>query len=609
MRQYFKSKCRMIAVVSMTAFLSFACAGPQNPSTPQPTQATLQANYDTYDESSIKLQKEFDLLTEKEFIKNITQSALDLHFTLYDPSSFGITDLPAGFQDFSLDIMNQDMQENKELKSKLDTINPDLLTKDQQVTYRILQELLKTELSSEGMELYYQPLGPTIGTQAQLPVLLAEYTFYDKEDIEQYLALLSQIDEFYAQILEFEKEKAAAGLFMSDTSVDHIIDSCAAYLLAPEQNFLTETFQTRLDTVPALSDEEKAAYLEQHKKVITEHFIPAYQLLVDGMTSLKGSGTNEMGICYFPRGKEYYSYLVKSSTGTSYSTVEKLKKAVERQMDKDLTSMAKIIKAKPELLDQVETYKFRLSAPDEILNDLQVQITKDFPELPACTYTVKHVPKALENTLSPAFYLTPPIDRFEDNTIYINGGEQFANTDLYTTLAHEGYPGHLYQTVYFTDNNDCNLRKILSFSGYTEGWATYVEHYSYTLDNGLDPDLAKIMAYNSSVSLGLHALLDMNVNYFGWTKEEMAQYLSQYYEIEGTDIVDNMYSTLVENPTNYLEYYVGYLEFENMKETASNKLNEDFNLKDFHTFLLDLGPAQFSVIKPYFTAWLVNSGK
>lgn len=573
---------------------------------PEKPAATASQDYEAYTESSLLLQKQFDELTDQLFREEIVKSAIDLHYTLADPAAYGITETPADFGTFSLDQMREDTKDIKDLKARLDSMDWEQLTKDQQLTYQILTSYIDTELSSEGMELYYQPFTPTIGLQAQLPILLSEYAFYSREDVETYLTLLSHIDEYYGQIMEFEKLKAEAGLFMTDASIDHVIDSCQGYLLAPDHSFLTETFAERLAEIPDLTEEEKAAYIARNMQMLTEHFIPAYQNLTKDMAALKGTGRIEGGLCNYPDGKKYYEYLVRSNTGTSYKTIDDLEKAIEEQMSDDLSESSKLMKENPDLFDQMDSYAFKLTDPEAILADLQEQIKKDFPELPACSYKIKHVPKSLESALSPAFYLTPPVDRYQDNVIYINDGDHASTTDLYTTLAHEGYPGHLYQTVYFTHNNKCDLRKLLPFTSYSEGWATYVEYYSYSLDNGLDPEFAKLLSHTSAATLALHALLDIQVNYYGWTKEQVAKYLGNYYNVDGTDVVDNLYYAVIENPTNYLEYYVGYLEIEKMRQKAEKKLGSRFDLKKFHTFLLDTGPGPFDVIHTYFNAWLLN---
>ena len=164
----------------------------------------------------------------------------------------------------------------------------------------------------------------------------------------------------------------------------------------------------------------------------------------------------------------------------------------------------------------------------------------------------------------------------------------------------------MYQTLYFNACNDCNLRKLLSFSSYTEGWATYVEYYAYGLDNGLEPALGELLMHNASFTLALYGILDINIHYDGWNVEQVKSYLDQYFSISDPDVITTIYYDIAENPSNYLEYYVGYLEIINMKEEAMKTLGDHFQNMDFHRFLLDMGPAPFSVIQPYFKEWLIK---
>ncbi len=596
---YIKMGKRILAA-TLTASLLFGCAPPNS----KPTQSVTESTYEKFQAGKQTAQQQFDAFTDSVFKEEVVKNTVNFHYTLADPAARGLKDVPVTFGDFSLDHMKKELEEIKEMQKKLREINIRELTEEQKLTYQILDEFLTTELSAEGLELYSQPLTTTIGIQTQLPVLLAEYPFYSKQDADTYLALLSTIDTYYSQLIEFEKLKAEAGLFMSDASADHVVQSCEGYLIQPDHSFLYETFNTRIDGLEGLTQEEKDAYKAQNLKVLEEHFVPAYKILVDGLTGLMGKGTNEMGLYYYPKGKEYFEYLVNSNVGTSYQSVDDLKKAIEKQMAYDILALGKLTNEQPDTIEKVEAYEFRYKEPGEIMEVLRTQITEDFPELPECSYTIKYVPEALENALSPAFYLVPPIDRYKDNVIYINGNPRFESADRYTTLAHEGYPGHLYQNVYFLAKDTCDLRSVLSFSSYSEGWATYVEHYAYTLDNGLDPAVGKALAYNSSVVLAIYALLDIAINYEGWDQERVEKYLSNFFDVEGSNVAEDIYYSLVENPTNYMEYYVGYLEIREMRNTAEKVLKDDFDLKAFHTFLLDIGPAQFSIIQPQFQLWL-----
>ena len=449
---------------------------------------------------------------------------------------------------------------------------------------------------ADGLELYSRPLSTTIGTQAQLPILFAEYAFYDRQDVENYLTLLSQIDSYYKEIAEFEHARADAGLAPCDLVLDQIIRSCKDYMIRPENSFLCETFDS------------KAEYRERHLTVMKEHFIPAYQMLSQELESLKGRGSNENGLCGYPDGKRYYEYLVASSTGTEY-TVPELKEQVQIHMSSDLAEITLLLENYPELSVTSANYSFSQTEPTAILDDLRKQSEKDFPPLSGADYTVKQVPKALESSLSPAFYLTAPLDYWEHNVIYINGGSDQTSADsLYTTLAHEGYPGHLYQTVYANQNIREPLLHLLSCGGYSEGWGTYAEIYSYSFDNGLAPGLGDLLAHNQAATLGLYALLDININYEGWTKERTGKFLEDLYGITDPAVVQEIYYAVADNPANYLQYYTGYMEITQMRETAEETLGSKYDPVQFHKFILDMGGAPFRVIKPYFKTWLLTFG-
>lgn len=603
---------RICSTVLVPALISMSLLSGCQPKTESPSATTAApfseestADYEHYDEKQLETRKAFEELTRELFLEEVSAEQINLHYMLKETSAYGIEGAEYLYAPVTLEFLEQNREERKELSAKLDTIETALLSDDQKLTMRILQSFLRTESMSDGLELYYQPLATTIGVQAQLPILLAEYNFYQKQDIDDYLELLDGIDEYYQQIMEFEKQKAAAGLMMSDTSIDHVIESCESYLLKPGDNFMIDTFNSRLEEVDGLTDEEKEAYRQKNAELLDTAFLSAYQNMIQELTALKGTGTNEMGLCGYPEGKKYYRYLVYSLTGTSYSSIQELLDAVELQLQQNLIETSELLRKYPELSEQFETYQYRQTEPEGIMEELKKLTQEDFPELPACSYTFKAVPTALELSLSPAFYLVSPMDDYRNNVIYINRNPRYSSNDRYNVIAHEGYPGHLYQNVYFRANCDSDLRKMMSFQGYSEGWATYVEQLSYTLDNGLDPKMGQMLAANSAASLGLHACLDIYVNYMGWDKEKVHKYLENFYSEPGS-VADDIFDAMVENPGNYLSYYVGYLEFLNMRKTAEAQLGSRFDAREFHTFLLDMGNAPFDVIQAYFTAWLMK---
>lgn len=549
-------------------------------------------------------QSAFDDFLDSLFKEEVVSDTLTLHYTLSDPAGYGVESYPITFGDFSMDTIDEDYKEMQETLDAIQDFNRDLLSADQQLTYDILVDSMTDDLSVKGLDLYAEPLNIGVGIQAQLPVVLGEYAFYSEQDIKDYLALLPEVNTYFEQILTFEREKSAAGLFMPDQVLEEIVQGCVDYIQTPEDNVLLSSFTERLDAFEGLSDEAKAGYIAQNEDAVLNSVIPAYQKLINGLNELKGTGTNAQGLCYFPEGKTYYEYMVKTRTGSS-KTVEELIQATQERFQRDLMSMALIMQqSDKDLATEAASFSFSLTDPEAILQDLKGKITADFPEIPETAYTIKYVPESMQDSLSPAFYLTPPIDRMTDNIIYINPASTDSASSLYTTLAHEGYPGHLYQTVYEQNHNIAPIRSLLSYMGYTEGWATYVENYAYSLDDGIDSALAGVVQYNQSATLAVYALMDFHIHYEGWDVTQSTEFLSQIFGLDDASVVENMYYYIVSNPTNYLSYYIGYLEFTLLREEAEEAMGDDFVLKDFHQFVLDLGPAPFGIIEERMQDWM-----
>ena len=145
------------------------------------------------------------------------------------------------------------------------------------------------------------------------------------------------------------------------------------------------------------------------------------------------------------------------------------------------------------------------------------------------------------------------------NTIRINRSSTADGIELYTTLAHEGYPGHLYQSAYFNDREPVPVRRLLACGGYNEGWGLYSELYAYSFDNGLPEAVKPLMRCSEASSYGLYALLDICIHYDGWDLATTTSYLENSYGFTDPESAREIYLAIIDNPGNYLKYYTGYL--------------------------------------------------
>lgn len=527
------------------------------------------------------------------FREEMKSNTMNLHFTLKDPKAAGIDSYEITLGSLSGDSPHNQARQLKKLSEKLKKYSHRSLKGKDRLTCRLLSDYISRQQNLAAYPYYDEPLTPSGGVTSQLPVLLAEYTFRNTRDIKDYLGLLSQMDTYFLGILDYEQKKADAGLFMSDEACLKVIEGCEVFTEHPDDNFLIDTFSNRLNAMDGLTDTQKNAYLKQHSKVLSDHVIPAYSQMIKGLTMLLGRGHNNWGLCNFPKGKAYYEAVVSADTGCDDS-VEDLFSQIAKARREDLTFCQNLLENNPKLASQSPKPDAALKEENAMLSRLQKEILTDFPAPPQTDVEICHVDPALSEYLAPAFYITAPIDDISHNRIYINDAKNDTDIYYFTTLAHEGYPGHLYQTICTSSYGAPEVLSLLNYPGYTEGWATYTEMQAFYYA-GLNPDLASLLQHNQAATLSLYATADIGIHYFGWEKEKNAAFWSEY-GVDDTATVKRITDLILEEPGNYLKYYVGYLKFRQMREQLALE-NKSFSVSAFHEAILRTGPSPFSVLE------------
>lgn len=543
--------------------------------------------------------KQFERFTDSIFTSELSSNTLNLHYTLAHPETFGINDYKISLGSMNEDAHSHSFSKLKSNQKRLKKFHYQNLSKENQLTYDILSLEFSTQLSGENFFWLQEPLSPHLGISSQLPILLAEYTFRTGNDIKDYFSLLSCLPDYYNELAEFESQKAKRGLFMSDASLERLLAQCQTML---SSDYLASAFEDKINSLQnagTLTKKQSDSYLSLHEKLIHTCVIPSYQSLSEKLSALKGNGKNDRGLAGFPDGTAYYHYLIQSQVG-DFRSVKEIEERLFTQLALDYRQMQTLLSQNPSLAQNLSV--FSLSAtPKEMLSYLSKAMRTDFPDLDSPKYEVKYVPESMEEFSSPAFYLTPPADTLSPNTIYINRSSQVNPAELFTTLAHEGFPGHLYQTLYYGNQNPAPIRNLLGCSGYIEGWATYVESISYGYAASyfkVEPELLQLLWQNRSISLCLYSLLDIKIHEYGWTLAQVTQSLHGF-GIASDDTCKEIYQYIIENPANYLKYYLGYLNFMDLRDLAEKKAGDEFDKKEFHRFILETGPAPFPIIEKY----------
>lgn len=562
-----------------------------------------------------KDEKRFTNITSRLFTEEMISNTLNMHYTIAFPSDFGICEYDPVLPGYCADASRQGQISLENTLASLKSLNRNKLEASDAWLHRLLVRYLENSLTLSSFSYYNGPLSPSSGMQSQLPILLAEYTFRSKRDVEDYLSLLEQTDQYFASLLLYEQEKADAGLLMPAASLKSVREQCdtiiSASSLQSGTHFLQTTFRERLESLTdanLITPEEAQKYINTNDRLLKTVLLPAYTALGDGLLILEDESVPLTGLAAFPRGKEYYESLLISETG-SYRSVSQIQELLTTYFTREFETLRALLSEHPEIAQKYsndESVDFPYENAAQMLTDLKGRMTGNFPAVPGdnCSVSIKAVSQSLSDYCAPAFYLTTPLDDTTWNVIYINEPKTPKGLELYTTLAHEGYPGHLYQNIYHnrTDlsRGERPVKELLWYGGYLEGWALYVEFMSYDYasamlqetNRGQDALWVQTEKHNRSLQLCLYSLLDIMIHYENASYSQVAKVLEKF-GIDDSSSVRAIYTYIVQEPCNYLKYYLGYLEILSLRERARSLWGDDYSDYRFHCFYLDNGPADF----------------
>lgn len=578
---------------------------------------------------------QFESFTEDFFLQELQSNPIHFHYSVDDPSVYDIDESKLTMPVYQAGTASNDIYTLSLLSEHLKKYSGRHLSERNRYLCDLLGTYIDTLSQTAAYPYFSDPLSPSSGAVSELPILLAEYRLDTVEDVEQYLSILTQLPDYFEGLILYEREKAAAGLFMSDTAADKVIRQCSALMdrqqLENNTHFLEITFANRLEALVKrgqLTEEASLSYQVNNNRLLTTVVAPAYDRVADELTLLKGSGKDTCGLANYAGGREYYKALLRLQTGSSRD-IDEIKRLLYYDLSANYTALVNLLQNDDSLREKftLEPAYLPDMSPQEILDYLETAMAQDYPlisqdeDTALIDCTVKYVDDSLEPYSAPAFYMTPPIDNVLNNTIYINALDTSDDLSLFTTLAHEGYPGHLYQTVYSQRFQELSgttpFRSILYYGGYVEGWAMYAELSSYDyaiqLAGSKHPEAASYYLacrLDRQIQLCLYSLLDIAIHYDGATLEDVQEILAAFGAMD-IDIVRAIYAYIAEEPCNYPKYYLGYLEIIELKKEAAEVWcndkqttaadsdniydNSDF-LYYFHSFLLENGPADFKTL-------------
>ena len=334
--------------------------------------------------------------------------------------------------------------------------------------------------------------------------------------------------------------------------------------------------------------------IEDLKDAFSSSYLGAYQDIIDTLTMLQANyDNNEKGLYYLENGAEYYALLARMYSGNEY-TIEDIEDLMLNAFEYYYNDMVSI------LTSNEQVYKMLFESEpvtsfttyNEIIDYLNGAIKDDFPDVGTIEYVASSIDPAIAVDGLAAYYAMPAIDSTMPDSIKVNTSSGSSSVDMlgtYSTVAHEGIPGHMYQTNYVYQHFDNLYQKLNSSIAYTEGYATYVQNYAYKYLTDIDQEYLQVVKDNELISYFIIVLADIGIHYYGDSIEDTLEMLNGYGFSLDSDSVKPLYQQLQNNPGAFIPYYVGFIQIDNLKQKAMNELGSKYNDKAFHEALLQGG--------------------
>lgn len=596
---------KYLLLAALSVSLAFTQAGCQKQQTPPTVDLTS--------DEAIAEQKKFDEFIQSELVASVESDYLSAHIYFEHPENYGIDptniEVTLGTRANDEAAYTEAVEETKKTRETLEAFNRDLLTEQQKDIYDNYLEMAKLAETSNDEKFRYtgSAFDTMTGLHTQLPTLFADYILRNEQDVTDLILLIKDVKPYMDSLLDYTKKQADMGLLMID--LDTVIEDSQKTYNEGENSAVLTSINATIDKLD-LSDELKSQYKDELKTAFMESFIPAYGAIIETMEGLKGSKNNTQGLYYLENGKEYYEILFKDKTGTSRS-IEDTQKLLDELADEMIKTAQKIA-----MIDRsaYETWAYNEADTgytdfESMLADLNKWFKEDFPDVGDIDYEIKPLDPELSVSGIAAYFNIPAIDGTTKKQIRVNTNQdalEIGALDTFSTVAHEGLPGHMYQTDYAYKNIPSVFHNLFGNNlGYTEGYATYVEFYALNYLSDVSENIRTLQKVMSVYTNCLIAQMDIGIHYEGWTLEQTQQYM----EDNGLNAAaaEGLYAQLQSNAGAFLSYYVGYAELNELENEAKKALGDKFTPMGFHQAILEAGSVHFDIVKRHVNQYIENN--
>lgn len=538
---------------------------------------------------------------EQKLLKEVIACYVDADILFENPEKVGLTgiDPKTAWGNITTPISEYPQKKAfyESLRDQLLEIDYETLKGDDRLCYdKLLYDIEESiySYSYTAFEYYTMIFNSLVGPQSEVLFLLDVFTFDSVKDAENYILVLKDIDRYYDQMCEYEETRAKYGFASSAESYNAAAETFDKLVEQKNDCFLYQSFEERLDKIKGLSSSDRARLIKENEDAMKNVVFPEFEECAKRMRALAKKGGQDAGLLRYRGGDAYMEMLNRNQTNSGKS-VEESMKALDEEIKRVSKELTELSDRKDSWMQEYLKHKYSKGDVNKNLDFMRGAIKNDFPGVPAHEYYLMEVPKCFEDSFSPAAYLGFHLDNFDSNLIIVNN--KSVDSDFGVTVAHEGYPGHMHQSLYTRSHTKHVYLYVNSSTGYKEGWATYCENYSmrYFSGNG-ESDAVKYTKLDSEWSLLLSTRVDYGIHVEGWDLEQCVTYLNLHGMLVSKSSFQRFYTLLVTDPCYYVKYGMGYVWTTRIMSNMKTQFPKATDMK-IHTAYLDSLTGTFEQIE------------
>ena len=498
------------------------------------------------------------------------------------------------------------------------------MTEAEAVSYDAVEWFLEDVARGRPYMLHDYPVNQFSGAQSSLPeFMLTGHRIDDRRGAREYVERLRRFPQAFAQVREGLELRRERGIVAPAFVLRLVLRQMREFIaVEPRGHPLYLHLARRLEALGS-PEAEDDLLLEAARLALADELYPAYRELIAAVGELEAKAGGGLGAWTLPDGDAYYDYALDHHATIDVSPDEVHRLGLS-EVDRIGTEIREVLRGLG-LPDERPAAEIRRLAREErflypdnetgqrrmledyraIISGIEDGLDALFERRPPGGIEVETVPEAEQPGSPAAYYRLGAADGSRPGTFFVNLLEidRMPRFAMRTLAYHEAIPGHHCQSTLADPAHRAPLlRRMLPLTAFVEGWALYAE--TLAEEHGfLDDPYDRLGYLEAELFRAARLVVDTGIHDRRWERRRAVEYLTATTGMSRAEVLVEVERQIV-NPGQACAYKIGQLEILGLRQRARRRLGAGFDLRRFHTAVLEHGAVPLELLESVVESWI-----